>query len=274
LANFHSHPCIFPSRHSLFSFSLPRTHSLLSSSLPRRQQQPAQELHGRQPSLRRAPSSKLPCRRAPSLSSSSWRAPLQTFSPNRESRHPFFFPHGHELSLHSPPRRSTPARSSTPTFFLPVSLAAGAGALLSPIRRPAQRPPSPALPYPWPVNAQANALCSSMAAGRCRHLLPMALDTPMKLPWALEMPSSRRSPGPHLRLHGRRSSLAPLRRLGLRSHDVELHSPRVRLGHPPLTRALSHAGAVRAPPPVRRQPAAALRLRPSSSPDAPRSGHA
>jgi hypothetical protein len=41
LANFHSHPCIFPSRHSLFSFSLPRTHSLLSSSLPRRQQQPA-----------------------------------------------------------------------------------------------------------------------------------------------------------------------------------------------------------------------------------------
>lgn len=31
-----------------------------------------------------------------------------------------------------------------------------------------------------------------------------------KLPWALEMPSSRRSLGPHLRLHGRRSHCAPL----------------------------------------------------------------
>ncbi|PWZ39202.1 hypothetical protein Zm00014a_003443 [Zea mays] len=31
-----------------------------------------------------------------------------------------------------------------------------------------------------------------------------------KLPWALEMPSSRRSSGPHLRLHGRRSHRAPL----------------------------------------------------------------
>jgi hypothetical protein len=31
-----------------------------------------------------------------------------------------------------------------------------------------------------------------------------------KLPWALETPSSRRSSGPHLRLHGRRSHRAPL----------------------------------------------------------------
>jgi hypothetical protein len=196
LANFHSHPCIFPSRHSLFSFSLPRTHSLLSSSQPRRQQQPARrssmatnlpcgELlppssHAAERPPCRPPPGARPCKpfpptgRAGALSSS----PMATSSP----------------STHSP-RRSTPARSSTPTFFLPVSLAAGAGALLSPIRRPAQRPPSRALPYPWPVNAQANALCSSMAAGRRRHLLPMALDTPMKLPWALEMPSSRRSPG-------------------------------------------------------------------------------
>jgi hypothetical protein len=228
LANFHSHPCIFPSRHSLFSFSLPRTHSLLSSSQPRRQQQPARrssmatnlpcgELlppssHAAERPLCRPPPGARPCKtfpptgRAGALSSS----PMATSSP----------------STHSP-RRSTPARSSTPTFFLPVSLAAGAGALLSPIRRPAQRPPSRALPYPWPVNAQANALCSSMAAGRRRHLLPMALDTPMKLPWALEMPSSRRSPGPHLRLRGRRSSLAPLHRLDLRSHvDLPASRPR------------------------------------------------
>jgi hypothetical protein len=101
----------------------------------------------------------------------SWKKlPLPT--PSRHNYFPLLFQPTHTpcVSLHSPPRRSTPARSSTPAFFLPVSLAAAAGALLSPIRRPAQRPPSPALPYPWPVNAQANILCSSMAAGRRRHL--------------------------------------------------------------------------------------------------------
>jgi hypothetical protein len=75
-----------------------------------------------------------------------------------------------------------------------------------------------------------------------RALLVFSCFVQQKLPWALEMPSSRRSPGPHLRLHGRRSSLAPLRQFGLRSRGAELHPPRVRLGHRPLTRAQPHYG--------------------------------
>jgi hypothetical protein len=74
LASWRKLPLPTPSRHSLFSFSLPRTHSLLSSSLPRRQQQPAQELQGRQqpPLVIELP------QRQRSLSSFPRRAPMQT----------------------------------------------------------------------------------------------------------------------------------------------------------------------------------------------------
>jgi hypothetical protein len=90
--------------------------------------------------------------------------------------------------------RSPPRPARTPTVFLPASSLLGQ--------------------QPWP---DLCPLCSAPqwlesdppVSPQIRTLLVFCFVL-QKLPWAPEMPSSRLSSGPHLRLHGRRSHHTPL----------------------------------------------------------------
>jgi hypothetical protein len=182
----------------------------------------------------------------------------------------------HRTRKAHPGRR--PLHPQRPACDLPKSAPSPSrSSSLTPIWRPAQRPPPPALPCPWPGNAQAPTPLRSFFHGA--QIFPVGLPHGRgRRPLFLHSGGSAQVPTPMAHanpfLHPKLEQViwrtlfhgcAPSRLLGARP---TMASPFWQLA-PLLDLVLVTA---RASPPVRRQPAAAHRLRSSPSPDARRSG--